>query len=222
MISTKRIFIDSIEFEFDKSEENIIKPENNVKKVIYNPVANKPKSTPDDHDSKTPKPKAPPKKKVMVDTDDWIFTETDLEDQSQLDRLANIWSREDPKTMKFLQFIREKRSGYKSQDQLKNFYDSTKFVSLDHLVELLQLSGLRCFYCKEPVKIVYEYSRDPKQWSLERIENDQGHNTGNLTIACLECNLRRRTMYYERYVMTKNMANVNKIDKEISLRKIMD
>jgi hypothetical protein len=40
---------------------------------------------------------------------------------------------------------------------------------------------------------------------VERIDNSIGHNRTNIVIACLDCNLHRRTMYYERYVFTKQL-----------------
>ena len=45
-------------------------------------------------------------------------------------------------------------------------------------------------------------------WTLERINNDFGHNYGNLEIACLSCNIKRRTMYHERFVFTKQLIIV--------------
>ena len=49
-----------------------------------------------------------------------------------------------------------------------------------------------------------------KQWSLERIENQYGHNKENVEIACLSCNLGRRTMYHERYLFTKQLEIIKK------------
>jgi hypothetical protein len=49
------------------------------------------------------------------------------------------------------------------------------------------------------------------QWTLERIDNDLGHNKNNVEIACLNCNLRRRTMYHERYLFTKELNIIKKI-----------
>jgi hypothetical protein len=72
---------------------------------------------------------------------------------------------------------------------------------------------LKCFYCKEYVNIIYEPIREPKQWSLERIDNTYGHNVDNVTIACLSCNIRRRTMYHERYVFTKQLSIIKTEEK---------
>lgn len=45
-----------------------------------------------------------------------------------------------------------------------------------------------------------------------RVDNSYGHNTDNVVIACLDCNLRRRTMFQERYKKTKEMYHVVKLD----------
>ena len=70
---------------------------------------------------------------------------------------------------------------------------------------------LKCFYCKDCVALLYENVREPRQWTLERIDNSIGHNIGNIEISCLSCNLRRRTMHHERYILTKQIKNIKKI-----------
>lgn len=101
-----------------------------------------------------------------------------------------------------------KISGYKCQDVKKGLYDESKFVHFDDVIALMNSRKMACFYCKKQALLFYEYSRDSAQWTLERIDNKHGHNTDNVEIACLNCNLRRRTMYHERYVFTKQMGTV--------------
>ncbi len=48
------------------------------------------------------------------------------------------------------------------------------------------------------------------QKKIERIDNKIGHAIDNVEIACLSCNLRRRTMHHERYLLTKNIQTVIK------------
>lgn len=105
-----------------------------------------------------------------------------------------------------------KISGYKSQDMKKGIYDDAKFVRFDDVVALMAGRKMSCFYCKKQALLFYEYSRDCDQWTLERIDNTRGHNVDNVEIACLNCNLRRRTMYHERYVFTKQMGTVRLLD----------
>lgn len=101
--------------------------------------------------------------------------------------------------------IQDKIRGYKSQDNLKNKFCPEKIIDFEFVVELLQNSGMNCFYCKSDVLLLYENVREPRQWSIERIDNDMGHNKDNVKIACLNCNLRRRTMYFQRYLETKQL-----------------
>ena len=54
------------------------------------------------------------------------------------------------------------------------------------LSKLLVKSKLFCYYCKNPVFILYENIRDPTQWTLDRIDNEQGHNEDNCVICCFK------------------------------------
>ncbi len=112
------------------------------------------------------------------------------------------------KTM--IQQIQTKLNGYKSQDLCKNMYEPDKIIDLQTTLQLLISSQLKCYYCKEHIQVLYEHVREPKQWTLERISNESGHNNGNVEIACLSCNLRRRTMYHERFIFTKQLTIVKK------------
>jgi len=118
---------------------------------------------------------------------------------------------ESKKKMIMLRELRRKIEGYRHQDMLKNLFDETKFVDLDHVLRLLRECGEKCFYCKESIKLLYDVARDPKQWTLERIFNDRGHNKDNVEIACLSCNIKRRTMFYEKYRFTKQVKFVKEL-----------
>ena len=112
------------------------------------------------------------------------------------------------KTM--VQQIQTKISGYKSQDVHKKLLSLPDFVTIDSTLDILRRSGLKCYYCKEYVRVFYENVREPKQWTLDRIDNSFGHTTNNVEISCLSCNLRRKTMYHERYIFTKQLT-INKL-----------
>jgi hypothetical protein len=124
-----------------------------------------------------------------------------LEEKSENEKRKNIILRE----------LNRKIEGYRYQDKEKNKYDCAKFVDLDHVLLLLRDSKEKCFYCKEAVKILYDVARDPKQWTLERIFNERGHNKDNVEIACLSCNIKRRTMYYEKFRFTKQVKFVKEL-----------
>ena len=155
-----------------------------------------------------------PKKRVITTTDKWNFTEDELDPIQQLEYVRQIMDHQivnDPPCQFIKQQIQQKLGGYKYQDAKKNKYDELLFIQHHQVLQLMIQCENKCFYCKEPTHVLYENVREPKQWTLERIHNHMGHNETNVVIACLQCNLRRRTMHYQRYVLTKQMNIIKKI-----------
>ena len=154
------------------------------------------------------------KKRVVTEHKLWAFTEEELSNENQW---AELNKPEDKLNRWLSSQIRNKIYGYLGQDVEKREREKNKIVdpenaiqiNLSNILKKLIDSELNCFYCREKVKILYEFVRDPKQWTLERINNKEGHHLSNVEIACLQCNLKRRTMYHERYVFTKQMI-INK------------
>jgi len=110
------------------------------------------------------------------------------------------------------QHIRTKICGYAAQDREKGLFSDSEFVKYQDVLDLFKTSELNCYYCKGKTMTLYEYVREPKQWTLERLDNSRGHNRDNVVLACLQCNLRRRTMASERYVKTKEMSKIVKVE----------
>ena len=54
--------------------------------------------------------------------------------------------------------------------------------------------------------LFYKESKQPNQWTLDRIDNSMGHNYNNLVIACLECNLKRRNIDLNKFLYTKQLS----------------
>ena len=52
---------------------------------------------------------------------------------------------------------------------------------------------------------MYKNVREYRQWTLDRINNDNGHNKENVVICCLECNLKKGTINDEKFKFTKQM-----------------
>ena len=181
-----------------------------------------------------------PKKRVITTTDKWNFTVDELDPIQQLEYVrqvinhqimdacgnaysegrlccyceaAIVWSPDKYETpCKFIkQQIQQKLGSYKCQDVKKHKYDELSFIQHHQVLQLMIQCENRCFYCKEHTHVLYENVREPKQWTLERIHNHIGHDESNVVIACLQCNLRRRTMNYQRYVLTKQMNIIKKI-----------
>lgn len=101
--------------------------------------------------------------------------------------------------------IKNKISGYKQQDVKNKKYNEENFVNFDYVIEKLVCSKLKCYYCSGRVKIFYDLCKDEAQWTLDRINNEIGHNDGNVLISCLSCNLKRRKLDKDKFNFTKKM-----------------
>ncbi len=106
--------------------------------------------------------------------------------------------------------IEKKISSYKQQDIKKDIFDINRLISLNDTLLKLKDSELKCCYCEEPVKILYRIVREPKQWTLDRIDNDDCHSCDNTVIACLECNLKRRVIDKDKFEFTKKMKLIKR------------
>lgn len=155
--------------------------------------------------------------KLRVETKTWGLKEDELSHQIQLKNLQFIKNNlsKDPYISKLISHIKSKLSSYKQQDILKNKFNEQEFVSFDETIELLNHCNLMCCYCSNLMYILYEKVRETKQWSLDRINNNIGHNSGNLVIACLECNLKRRRTNKDAFMFTKNMKIIKNNESNI-------
>jgi hypothetical protein len=161
---------------------------------------------------KTPKEKKIEKKeklkRIITKNELFISLNDDFSFETQYRILNEIRTNYNPENnyhKLFISQIKGKIYGYSYQDEIKNKLSRDIFIDLSNVLQKLIDCNMECFYCKKKVKILYEYVREDDQWTLERIDNKEGHNTHNVEIACLLCNLRRRTMYHERYLFTKQL-----------------
>ena len=171
----------------------------NIKKIIIKPTVVK------IFTEKIVKQVDKDKKRIVSKTNEWKDIDTEhleLDNQFKFvedkNTITDIVSRE----------LRKKISSYKSQDRRKNIYNDDEFIDYDFVINLFKESQLKCYYCEKSVFVIYDNVRESKQWTIERIDNRIGHNKNNSVMSCLDCNLRRRTMYHERYIMTKKLLSV--------------
>ena len=58
----------------------------------------------------------------------------------------------------------------------KSFLDGKFFLdiksNLQNIVEQLAKCECKCYYCHEPMLILYEHVRENKQWTVDRVDND--------------------------------------------------
>ena len=183
------------------NNDNSNNDNSNIKKIILEEPQN---------NKSTKKINYEKEKKMRVETKTWGLSEDELSHQTQINALMmdNFINNENNNTYisKLISHIKIKLYGYKQQDILKKHLNETEFVSFEETIDVLKKSNMKCCYCSNEVYILYERVRELKQWSLDRINNDIGHNKGNLVIACLDCNLKRRRTNKDAFMFTKNMV----------------
>ena len=106
--------------------------------------------------------------------------------------------------------IHRKLSSYGQQDKKKNRYDKKEMIQYNQLLEKMVESKMKCHYCCLEILLFYTLSRDPLQWTLDRIDNSLGHNKNNVVIACLKCNLERRRQDDKKFLFAKQMKIIKK------------
>jgi 5-methylcytosine-specific restriction endonuclease McrA len=111
-----------------------------------------------------------------------------------------------PTLKHILREIDTKRKAYIYQDKNHEIYDPRYSITTEQIVELLVSAELLCHYCREICQVAYKESMCRRQWTLDRIDNNYGHNDANVVIACLDCNLKRGTMDAERFRQGKQFT----------------
>lgn len=139
------------------------------------------------------------KKTTNVEINEETVAENDEENNnSSSDDCSRI-------TKIIIQQISKKIYGYKQQDLLKKKYDSDSFLTFESVIDAIISCDLKCRYCNSGMLVLYDISRETKQWSVDRIDNDLGHNVNNFHLACLDCNLKRRRRTDEKFLFTKQL-----------------
>jgi hypothetical protein len=226
--NVKRIFIKDVNVLNEKCDQNTVSivdeltngtnttntTNTNEKKIVINELTNGTKQI----------KKKEKEKKMRVETKTWGLNNDDLSFETQLQLLETIFNKKkknenkdknetnekinDKHIAMITSHIKAKICGYKQQDILKNKFLEEEFVSYNDVIDLLHNSQMKCHYCSCETYLLYEVVRENKQWSLDRINNEIGHNRNNLLIACLECNLKRRRTNKDAFFFTKNLQIV--------------
>ena len=153
--------------------------------------------------------------KKRVQSEKWTFSDEQFEYSNQIKMVKEIFNNNfnsiDDITKITIQEINKKMYGYKQQDILKKRFNEEKFLTFQSIINKMIECELKCRYCKNEMNVLYDISREMKQWSVDRIDNDIGHNIDNYHLACLECNLKRRRRTDEKYLFTKQL-NIVKSD----------
>jgi hypothetical protein len=152
------------------------------------------------------------KNKKRVECENWTFSPDHYTYENQMKMIQEILSNNLNYTNDVskiaIQQINRKIYGYKQQDIIKKLFNQNEFINLESIINKMVECELKCYYCSTEMNILYDISREMKQWSVDRIDNDLGHNLTNYYLACLECNLKRRRRSDEKFLFTKQMKLV--------------
>ena len=151
--------------------------------------------------------------KKRVESEKWnkldLFKDIDM--KKQIEYINRLYLDEEYEGKEYIKKeVQRKLRGYKNQDTKKEVFDERYFISYDELLEKLVVSKLKCYYCRCECKLMYENIREKKQWTLDRLDNDQGHNRDNVVVSCLECNVKKGTMDDEKFKFAKQMRIIKK------------
>jgi len=153
--------------------------------------------------------------KKRVQSEKWTFSDEYFEYSNQIKMIKEILNNNliffDDVSKIAIQEINKKIYGYKQQDTLKKRYNEEQFLTFESIINKMIECELKCRYCKNEMNVLYDISREMKQWSIDRIDNDLGHNIDNYHLACLDCNLKRRRRTDEKFLFTKQL-NIVKQD----------
>jgi len=150
--------------------------------------------------------------KKRVECANWNIDDAFFKYERQMSNLKNVQHNNYKSTNYFekltLQQISKKIIGYKQQDLHKKIYNPNMFLNLKCVIDKIIECELKCYYCTCEMNLLYDISREMKQWTVDRINNDLGHNIDNFFLACLECNLKRRRRNDEKFLFTKQLKIV--------------
>ena len=160
----------------------------------------------------TIEPRKKDKNKKRVEAENWTFNSDDYAHENQMKNIKNLlennYISKDEMSKIVLQQINRKIYGYKQQDIIKKLLNTEKFINLESIINKMIECELKCYYCNCEMNILYDIVREMKQWTVDRINNDLGHNIDNYYLACLECNLKRRRRSDDKFLFTKQMKLV--------------
>jgi 5-methylcytosine-specific restriction endonuclease McrA len=151
------------------------------------------------------------KDKKRLESEKWKNKELLLDNKKQINILNKLYLKEEYEGIKTVKkSIEKKIKGYENQDIKKDKLNKNKLIKYEDLLEILVISKLKCYYCKCDCLLMYDNVREKKQWTLDRLDNEEGHNRDNVVVSCLECNLKKGTMDDKKFKFAKQMRIIKK------------
>jgi len=87
--------------------------------------------------------------------------------------------------------IAKKLVAYKSQDRAKGSSFAVGFnLKVNHILQLKEAQDNHCAACN--IEFLWAYQpKDTQQFSIDQLDNAQGHTRDNVKLTCLKCNQKR-------------------------------
>jgi len=154
-----------------------------------------------------------PQSKRLI-TEKWNIDRCYFENSSQYQILQEVCEKKldfknlEPNFRIIFSELERKLYSYKQQDIEKKIYNEKEFIDINTVVKKLVDCKLKCYYFESDVFVLYEMSREGKQWSVDRIDNSIGHNKENYVISCLKCNLKRRCKNSDKFMFSQQLKLV--------------
>ena len=131
--------------------------------------------------------------------------------ERELELIDNIYNNNDDSLKDIIiKEIKRKINGYKLQDIKKKIYNDDELININNIINKFYNCKLKCYYCDDNVQLFYNIVREPKQWTLDRINNDLCHSNTNTIISCLSCNIKRRLTDKDKFEFTKKLSIIKK------------
>lgn len=141
----------------------------------------------------------------------WILDDSFFDYKKQIEIINKLYLNENVEHQDLIvREISNKQKGYQKQDVEKKILNKDKLINYDQIIELLVVKKLKCYYCDGNCCLLYKKVLERKQWTLDRINNDLGHNYDNIVLCCLDCNIKRGNMNSERFKSGKTIKIVKK------------
>lgn len=116
-----------------------------------------------------------------------------------------MWERYRESIRKVRSEINQKLNVYSRADIAKSL-PGGGVPKCEEVCEMMIHQKYKCYYCHKQFLMLYKNTRDPLQWSIDRVDNSKSHCLDNIVVSCLQCNLQRRTRDATEFYNTRNVT----------------
>eukprot|EP00960_Hanusia_phi_P054420 762651-Hanusia_phi.AAC.2 len=105
--------------------------------------------------------------------------------------ISDLYLPSKPRCDSFEKNITKKIQHYRFTDSQKN-YDTKDYIDLDYVTDMIRTQNESCAICGCELLLKNYKAKDPRQFSVDRLNSNAGHVKGNIQITCLRCNCSKK------------------------------